>query len=225
MEEYPMGLDSEEAGFENEEESSSEEEPVPFPDLDEENEELGNPQRKTICFGCRYVGEANSPALQHEELKHIFDIWKEGIGRTCTIALSLEISELFNAFRAKVNSSRQRGTDLLPEWKPATILEHFKDHNTDPQMQRWIQVDRLQKIQRLIEKESMVLVNRRTGKRRIDKEQWNIHKEAGIQWQRLMKQDVSKMAFYDDESHMKEPKGVIHMGKKRIYQFFKKQKM
>lgn len=227
MDEYPMGLEAEEVppGMEDEDESSSSEEDfVPFPDLEEEAEELGEAQRRTICFGCRYVGEANGPALQHEELKHVFETWKEGVGRTDPIALAVEVHELYEGVRAKVNASKHRGRDLLPEWKAATILKHFRDHNTDPQMQRWLQVDRVQKVMRLIENESMVKINRRTGKRRIDKEQWNIHKEASIRWERLMSKDIAKMAYFDDESHIKEPKGIIHMGEKRVYQFFKRQR-
>lgn len=224
LEDYPDELDDlDNIGLDNDE-SSDVDEAGTFPDMEEELEDLGEPQHRRRCFGCRYVGENKGPAMQHERLKEVFDLIRDSMGKMDPVALALEVHELYTEIATKVNASRGRGVDPLPAWEPATILAHFKHHNTDPQMQLWIRIDRIQKILKLMEEESLVRKNPRTGKRWIDRDQAQVYDRMIQRWERLMAKDPSKMMYYDEDSHMKDPKGIVDIGGKRVYQFFKKRK-
>lgn len=225
LNEYPEEIGDLEALEANDEESSDMDEAGTFPDMEEEMEDLGEPQHRRRCFGCRYVGENKGPAMQHERIKEVFDLIRDGMGKTDPMALALEVHVLYTEIATKVNASRNRGVDPLPPWEPATILAHFRHHNTDPQMQLWLRIDRLQKLMKLMEEESLIKINRKTGKRTIDKDQAQIYDRTIQRWERLMGKDPSKMMYYDEDSHMKDPRGILDIGGKRVYQFFKKRKI
>ena len=219
---YPPGMLDEalEDHNDNQESSESSEEPIPFPDIEEEMNILGEPPSRQFCFGCKFIGESKSAAVSSEKLREIFTLIKDGMGRTDPIALAQEVNVLYSEMRLKANGSISNSRLHLPDWKEATILDHFRNHNTDPQIQLWLQVDRVQKIMTLITKESMVLINKKTGKRKIDKEQWNIYNQASLRWERLMSKNPAKMMFFDEDSHMSTPKGIISTDGKRVYNFF-----
>lgn len=221
LQSYPEGLfDVDEALEANGESSEDSEEPVAFPDLEEEKEVLGDPQHRRHCFGCSFVGEAKSAAVSSERLGELFALIRDGMGRTDPISLAQEVHLQYSQIREEANSTRRRGRELLPVWEEATILDHIRNHNTDPQVQRWIQVDRLQKVMAFILNNSVVVRNKKTGKRKMDKEQWAIYNQASLRWERLMKLDVTKMGFYDEDSHMSTPKGIINTDGKTVYNFF-----
>ena len=222
LDDYPDGLEALEVDMD---ESSESDEAGTFPDMEEEMEDLGEPQHRRRCFGCRYVGENKGPAMQHERVKEVFDLIGNGMGKMDPVALALEVHDLYTEIATEVNANRNRGDDPLPAWEPATILTHFRHHNTDPQMQLWLRIDRLQKMMKIQEEESLVKINRRTGKRSIDRTQFQIYDRTIQRWERLMAKDPSKMMYYDEDSHIKDPKGIIDIGGKRVYQFFKKRRI
>lgn len=211
--------------LDEEEEMSELDEAGTFPDMEEELADFGEPQHRRRCFGCRYVGENKGPAMQSERLKEVFDLVRDSWGKMDPVALVLETHDLYTEIATEVNASRGHGEDPLPPWEPATIMAHFKHHNTDPQMQLWLRIDRLQKIAKLMEEESLVKINRRTGKRTIDRNQWQIYDRVVQRWTGLMKQDPSKMMYYDKDVHIADPKGIMDVKGKRVYQFFKKRRI
>lgn len=233
---------------EEEEEEESESEFVLPPDVEERHRELGEPTKRAQCFGCRFIGENNMAALPHERLREVLTIISQGISKSCPIALSLEVAAKYAEIRLELlkqyddygggfssspsrlgidNSSGDSYEISIPEWSAATILEHFYYHNTDPEIQQWLHLDRLQKTMRLIEEESMIVKNKKSRKRKIDKDQFNIWATAMKTWYTVSSKDASKLAFYNEGLHFDSKAastGILETQGKPLYSFFKKRR-
>lgn len=218
----PTALSDEGEEEEEEEQEESGEEYGAPPDIEALRRELGEPVERSECFGCRYAGENDQAAIPYERLREVIQVITQGIGRTCPIALAKEAAAMYEDVRRDLDGT-------IPEWDAASIHEHFYNHNVDPQIQQWIQLDRLRTLMRIQEEESLVVVDRKTKKRRIDKEQAAIYNANQKMYWAIAGKDPRKMAFFNESLHLDEGGGggggsVIDTQTKPIYEFFKRRK-
>jgi hypothetical protein len=205
--------------------SSEEDEFVPCPDIEEQTRVLGRPVRRAYCFGCRYIGR-NAPAkIPDERLQAINEMMAEGIGHSDPVALAKEVAERFAELREEINTHRRPGTEPIPEWNAASILAHWCHHNTDPEIQQWLHLMRLQKTITLIEEQSLVKRNKRTRKKYVDKEQFSIMRDSMRMWYTIAAKDPRKLHGYDEGAYIKsKSNGRLNASTQPVFNFFKKRR-
>lgn len=195
-------------------------EPADDSDAEEEARELGPPIKRARCFGCRFASEKQSAAMAHEEIDKLTALMREGIARTDPVALSKEVAAKYAQMRQIVNSERARNEEPLPEWTAASILEHWRHHNTDPEAQIWVTLSEVQQIKRrakraMIEKDA-------NGNKRINDKQFKVYQDAVKMQMALFKTDPKKMVFYSDGALLdRQGTGsIISTRQKNLYDFF-----
>jgi hypothetical protein len=159
-------------------------------------EELGEPEARKYCFGCVYDLSQEAVPLCNESFRELCMVASKCIGQMSMEALGRELERLYNDFREETNrKARYDGQSPLPEWKAASIVEHLKEHNVDPEIQTWV---RLVEIQELINKchETILEVNEHTGKSRVSKDGARTYKDLVQLWYFVAKQPLDKQFGY-----------------------------
>ena len=188
--------------------------PGALPDIEILKEQLGEPIQRTNCFGCRFVGESDAP-IPNVYVQDILKIIADGIGKTDPAALAEEVAAKYEEMRRTIDTE-------LPDWSAASILEHFYHHNTDPEMQQWLQLDLIQKVIRYITENSLLSGPKR--RKIIDVRQANIVRDMAKLWWAISGKDASKHAFYGEGAHLASKdgsvSGILETHGKRIEDYF-----
>ncbi len=127
--------------------------------------ELGPKGLRKDCFGCMY-SEKTAKMCSTEFEKMCF-LGAKCVGQMSMEALGVIMARHYAAFRRDTNSRPMEEDDEpLPEWPAASIVDHLLHHNTDPEIQTWINLIRIQEMI-TIAIDSIVEFNETTGKKRI----------------------------------------------------------
>ena len=121
--------------------------------------------------------------------------------------------------RQEANKRLSKGEDPIPEWSPASIFDHWLNHNTDPEIQTWIQLWRLQNIMtQLYEKGLFVLTD---GRLSLDIKETKALCDLTTAWQKAASRDCKKLAFYSHGAHIDTgSRPIINTRTKNIYNLF-----
>lgn len=176
-------------------------EPCGLETRERELEELGEPDQRSICFGCVYVGEREQTAMPYRDIMDIIEMGRAAIGCTDPVSLAKEMERRFEKMRRQCNRSLMPGERAIPKWRAATILDHIRSHNQDPEIQQWVQ---LRDIQELKEVALQAAVQRQgsTKRKRTDDKQVKVYADlVKLEWF-LRRQDPQKSCFYSGGGHI-----------------------
>lgn len=191
---------------------------------EEELTELGPPQvPRSSCFGCVYIGEIESGATSFEEVTALFKIIRKCISKMDPISLAIDIANRYRVIQRDVNAHLRDHEQPLPDWDAASILEHIRYHNTDPEMQTWLQIVEYQELRKVAIRASVVK-NTETGEVQIDEKQAKMVVEFTKMIESLYKSDPSKKLYYSGGNHFDTKaasEGVIAYSGKSIISYLR----
>ena len=188
--------------------------------------ELGSPGPRGTCFGCWYIGEQEAGATSSQDIKALMDIIRKTISKTDPINLAVYLAERYERIQADVNGSLMPGEKPLPDWTPASILEHLRNHNTDPELQTWHRMVELQELAQIALNASVVR-NPETNAVLIDEKQGKMYLEFVKQMETQSKSDPSKKLYYSGGNHIDmktASEGPIAYSGKNIIDFWNNKK-
>jgi hypothetical protein len=200
-------------------------EPCGLQTRERERNELGDPGERSGCFGCVYIGERETGAIPYEDIMALIDMIRQSIARTDPINLAMHIAGRYAVFQRKINDNLFPSEKPLPDWPAASILDHIRNHNTDPEVQTWV---RLSELQELIQVALSASVERdeESGQHRINEKQCKMYMELVRAMETVYKSDPSKKIFYSGGAHIDMKvgaQGLIATAGKNIVDFWKQQ--
>lgn len=176
-------------------------EPCGLDSRQKEENELGIPDRQGNCFGCVYIGEQDAAAIPYEDIIVLINYIRKSIARTDPINLSQHVAEQYAALRAEINSSLMPGEKPLPPWSAATILDHIRNHNTDPEIQTWVRLSEIQELMQ-VALYSSVEQDVETGTKQVNEKQCKIYMDLCKMAEQIQKSDPTKKNFYKPGAHI-----------------------
>lgn len=172
-----------------------------LPSRQQEFNELGSPDTRAICFGCWFNGEREAGATSSQDIEALMNIIRKTISKTDPVNLAIYLAERYEQIQEDVNSSLMPNEKPLPDWTAATILDHLRNHNTDPELQTWHRITEFQELQQ-IALNSMVVVDPETGAVQLDDKQAKLYMDLVKQTETLYKSDPSKKLYYSGGNHI-----------------------
>jgi len=108
---------------------------VKNPRIAERDDVLGAPQPRTECWGCMH-GDKNSSAVSSTALAQLTRLYSDNRFMMTPDALGVMLQRHYDKYiRGPTLDARMRlnGSVPLPEWRAATIIDHFTNHRAEPQ--------------------------------------------------------------------------------------------
>jgi hypothetical protein len=163
--------------------------------------ELGDTADRAQCFGCIYIGEAESGAIGYEDVIALMNMVRESIARTDPLTLAIFVAERYARIQEEVNSNLPHGRNPLPDWNAISVLDHIRNHNTDPELQTWMRMAELQELAQTA-LHSAVEIDVTTGERSLNEKQTKLYIELVKTMKMLSKSDLSSELFYSGGRHI-----------------------
>ena len=172
----------------------------------EEKQELGEPDNRSVCFGCVYIGEREQTAIPYKDVMDLIEMGRAAVGRCHPVTLAKDMAERYARIRQKCNRNLLPGETPLPEWKPATILDHIRNHNQDPETQMWVSLCEIQELKQAA-LEGAVEVHPATKRKRVNDKQIAAYERLTKLQYFVQSKDPQKMWGYSGGSHI-DPKSI-----------------
>lgn len=165
-----------------------------------EFDELGAPASQSGCFGCCYAGEQDSGAASYESIQNLMNMIRKSIAKTDIVNLANHVAQKYEEIRKDVNDNLLPGEKPLPPWTAATIVQHIRYHNADPELQTWNTITEYQELAK-IAMDASVIRNEETGELKIDPVQAKIYLEYKKQIEAMYKSDPTEKLYYSGGAH------------------------
>jgi hypothetical protein len=162
---------------------------------------LGDTADRAQCFGCIYIGEAESGAIGYEDVIALMNMVRESIARTDPLTLAIHIAERYAKIQEEVNSNLPPGRNPLPDWNAVSVLDHIRNHNTDPELQTWMRMAEMQELAQTA-LHSAVEIDVMTGEKSLNEKQTKLYMELVKTMKMLSKSDLSSELFYSGGRHI-----------------------
>jgi hypothetical protein len=167
------------------------------------------------------VGERET-ALPSDDVNKIVEMLRQNTGRMDSTILAESIADYYATFRARINSTLQRGETPLPHMPASTVLEHIRKHHQDPEVKQIIMLEELQEIREellnvVFEKNNKTR-NTRGNKVQIDCLEKVIKLELLVQ-----SKDPAKMALYSAGARVNptvHKQGAVAAATKNLYSYW-----
>lgn len=166
-----------------------------------EREELGEEGPISECFACVYAAEERSGYIESEGIHKMMNMIRTSITKVDPIVLCNHVAELYKKIQWDVNRNLMPGQIGLPDWPPASILKHLREHVNDPALKYWFRSCELNELIN-ISLNSSVVEDQDTGRQSIDVQQAKMYLEFIKADEALAKSDLSKKNFYSDGSYL-----------------------
>jgi hypothetical protein len=164
--------------------------------------ELGVAGHRKHCFGCVYEFSTDAVTIPNQAFRELVLMASKCIGQMSLEALCTEMARIYKKFQQDVNSKHRHEDDVpLPDWDAATIAEHLKYHNIDPEVQTWIRLIEIQEMIN-IECESIIEINDKTGKRRNNKDALMNYERLIKLWYHVTSRPLDKQFAYRKGTRM-----------------------
>jgi hypothetical protein len=163
--------------------------------------DLGDTGDRAKCFGCIYIGEAESGVISYEDVIALMNMVRESIARTDPLTLAIYIAERYAKIQEEVNGNLPPGRNPLPDWNAVSVLDHIRNHNTDAELQRWMRLTELQELAQTA-LHSSVEIDVQTGERSLNEKQTKLYMELVKTMKMLRKNDLSDEVFYSGGRHI-----------------------
>ena len=226
----PPAVGAQDGGGQNDDDDSDESDEdaplyrsVPCPEMQRIIDELGNPGPRNKCFACKFVGEGRMNKIPDERLGDVFRTMCNGIGCADPIPLANEVAAAYAKAQTTINSTRQTGRRKVPDWTAASILDHWLKHTQDPQIRLWMYMWICTGVVENIREHSLWKENRKTKRRRVDKEQWGVMRDAIRLWLTVSVKDPRKFAYFNEDKMINSKAmadGGINTVGKPVFTFF-----
>lgn len=168
---------------------------------EKEKLELGLPTSRADCFGCVYIGERETGAIQYEEMSGLINMIRSSMARTDMLTLAKHVAKKYKEIRTKINSSLLPNEQALPPWTAATILDHIRNHNTDPELQTWVRITELQEMLQ-VAMFAAIELDPVTGTKQVNEKQAKIVTDLIKTLELVQKSDPAKKIFYSGGAHI-----------------------
>jgi len=107
----------------------------PLPQIEQERTELGIPDPRSSCYGCTHAGEHNMPSVNVAAVNNLLHFIAKSIGKIDPIAMAKQAEKMHEeTIRVPGNKALRKGQTPIPRWTAATILDHMRYHNIDPEL-------------------------------------------------------------------------------------------
>lgn len=171
-----------------------------LPSRKREREALGEPEGQDRCWGCIYDWDSKGAIMRDEHIAEMSAIARSGIVKACPQSVAREMARHHGKLRREINATRGDRAPI-PEWTPASILNHLRNHNVDPEIQTAL---RLYEIQEVLTKafDAIVEISDKTGEVRINEKQAAIVERYIKLWYYVSGKDHKKLAFFNPGSHV-----------------------
>lgn len=175
--------------------------PCGLPTRKAEERELGVGSDRAHCFGCIYIGEGDSAAIGYEDILALINMVKKSIARTDPLNLAIHVAQRYARIQEEVNGNLLPGRQPLPDWSAASILDHIRNHNTDPELQTWLRIAEMQELAQAA-LNGAVEMDIMTGTRSLNVQQTRLYLELVKTMKMLSKSDLSTELFYSGGQHI-----------------------
>lgn len=200
-------------------------EPWGLPSRREEFDELGAPQPRSECFGCRRMCESEAGAVGREDLQKLLDVIRKAQSKTAPVGLATYVARRYELIRDDTNSNLMPGEEPLPDWTEATVLDHLRNHTLDPEQQSLNRHFEMLELSQ-IALNATVVRNPETGELTIDEKQGKMYLEFVKQLESQGRADLSKKLFYSGGNHVDMAAAsegpIAYSGKKLVEYWGKK---
>jgi hypothetical protein len=179
------------------------------------------------CFGCIYLGEYDTGAIEHEDLQGLMDRQRKSIGKVCPRILAKDLAARYLVIQEKVNEKLRHDQMPLPDYSEEDWMNHWLYHNTDPELQGWLRMWEKQRIAQVSLK-AMFVKNLDTDEEFIDEKQNKIYNETCKEMETLYKNDVTKKQYYSGGAYLDtkaiSQNGTLSYSGKTIIDYMNKKK-
>ncbi len=197
-----------------------------LPSRQEEFNELGAPDTRAICYGCWYNGEREAGATPSQDVDALMNIIRKTISKADPVNLAIYLAERYEKIRDDVNSCLLPHENPLPEWTAATILDHLRNHNTDPELQTWMRITELHELGQIAMNASVV-TDPETGAVQLDEKQAKLYLDLMKQAETMYRSDPAKKLYYSGGNHFDTPaasEGPIAYSGKNLIDYWSNKK-
>jgi len=184
---------------------------------------LGQPGERSKCFGCNYMGQENYTSVGQGDLTKLRNMIRRSYGRCDLVTLCKGMERFYeNNIRQKYNARLLPGDEPLPEWPAALIMDHYRFHTQDPELQQIVLLAEIQELRGALFN-SCLRKSSKTGKVTGDKDQIACYERLCKLQTHIQKQDATKQAFFSggemvDPQSMKQ--GVIAYSTKNLHDYW-----
>lgn len=167
-----------------------------------ETEQLGEVSRdRSRCFGCVHVGEQEKTTMRYDQVNNIINVIRKSVARCDPVALARHVAQLHARYRREHNANLINGDTPMSVWDAAMVLDHIRNHNTDPEMQTWLRLMEIQELMQVALRAS-VEIDPDTGERRVNPQQYKVYESLVKLHAQVSKMDVTKCLFKGNEKQM-----------------------
>lgn len=135
---------------------------------------MGIAEPPTKCFGCCYqsVGSAKGQThvlMSDQQWLDLTKMMGEYMSGGMPIdTAAIQVSNYYRLLRDQCNAQRQPGEIPLPDWNPATIVEHIVSHMNDEGVWAIERLEETKLMSRMILKSLAFVQNQQTGEVRME---------------------------------------------------------
>jgi hypothetical protein len=172
-------------------------EPRLLPSRKRERARLGKASRSREngeCFLCAYVGERDT-TLPSDDVAKMVEMIRQNLGRMLIAELAVMVADYYATFRQRINSTLTRGERPLPPMSAATVAEHIRQHQSDPQAKQTVMLEELQELRQELLKICIEKHNKHGTKRANNVNLSSLERVVKLELL-VQSKDPTKMAFY-----------------------------
>jgi len=203
-----------------------------LPTRNYEEQVFGKPSLdRSNCFGCTVIAERAMAPIPFPRMNELFEMIRQSVAYTDPVNLAVNVEKKYNEIRQEINDALPEDRIPLPYWPAAMILDHLRNHNTDPEMQTWLRLIEIQELMQIALKASVEVtsagIDPETGEeiyfQRIDSKQQKCYLDLAKAWLQLARTDFKKLPFTSTGAvvDLHGPgSATISTKRKTIYDFF-----
>lgn len=194
-----------------------------------EKEALGEPptEERSSCFGCVWLGKRNEATVSAKFLEKLNIIIRKNIACVDPVELAEFISSMYGKQRDEINDTLLDDEDEWPEWPAVMILEHIRNHNTDPEMQICLRLHEMRELAQ-VALNACVEINPETKREKINPIQARAYRDLVDSYFRINRLDPTKLSYYSNgalnDTKTATQKPISCSGKNVMENFFDSRK-
>lgn len=187
----------------------------------------GHPKDPSECFGCLYRTMRGKLTIPTRDMNVIIELLRNCPAYMATEALAVQVSEKQIEMAQRINATKAfDDPSRIPEWDPATVLDHLETHLMAPALYTRTTFGRLMRYAKWIEEKSLVRVDKHDGDESVDPAQLRCLKEVLTLAQSIAKNSFKDMAFHQPGAVINEERvaNLVSQDAFRLFNTLKKRK-
>ena len=187
----------------------------------------GHPKPASECFGCLYRTQRDKLTVPRPDMEVIIKMLRECPAMMTPEALAVQLSEKQVEMAQRINATKSiDDPSRIPEWDPATCLDHLENHLMAPALFTRVMFGKLLRVSGYIMDKTLIRVDKHDGDECVDPNQLRCLKETVGMLQSLSKNRFRDMAFYNPGAVIEEENvgGYVAQDAFRYFNTLKKRK-